>query len=408
MNTSETAEVGRSVTLALASPAGEILGSLPPFVVATPWWQHVEDVVAAARDRYAVDVTVLRLLHSERGEPPGGAVVYLGEVSHMPAAASLVPCHMQIEEHPLRMPWAKPGGPAAGLAWADEVLATHGLKRIASAQQVRTWNLSTLWRLPTARGNAWLKWVPPFFKHEGALLAELEGSTVPRLLGRHEGALLLEEIEGEDQYDADLEQLLRAVTLLVELQSRYAARVNTLLGIGLPDRRARALTASIASVVTRTSQELADPDRRSLDLFVEGLPARFAAIEAAGVPQTLVHGDFHPGNLRGTRERLTLLDWGDACVGHPLFDHAAFFDRVPAVALAAVRQHWHEAWTSAVPGCDPGQAATLLAPVAAARQAVIYREFLDNIEPAEHGYHRSDPARWLTRSAELLRASGAP
>jgi len=56
-----------------------------------------------------------------------------------------------------------------------------------------------------------------------------------------------------------------------------------------------------------------------------------------------------------------------------------------------------------VPGCDPAQAAALLAPIAAARQAVIYREFLDNIEPAEHGYHRGDPARWLTRTAELLR-----
>ena len=46
----------------------------------------------------------------------------------------------------------------------------------------------------------------------------------------------------------------------------------------------------------------------------------------------------------------------------------------------------------------------LLAPVAAARQAVIYRKFLDNIEPSEHPYHRADPARWLTRTAALVRA----
>jgi hypothetical protein len=49
------------------------------------------------------------------------------------------------------------------------------------------------------------------------------------------------------------------------------------------------------------------------------------------------------------------------------------------------------------------QASILLAPVAAARQAVIYQKFLDNIEPAERVYHRSDPADWLRRTVALLR-----
>ena len=46
----------------------------------------------------------------------------------------------------------------------------------------------------------------------------------------------------------------------------------------------------------------------------------------------------------------------------------------------------------------------LLAPVAALRQAVIYRGFLDHIEPSEHPYHRRDPARWLRRAARLAAA----
>ena len=51
---------------------------------------------------------------------------------------------------------------------------------------------------------------------------------------------------------------------------------------------------------------------------------------------------------------------------------------------------------------DEVMAAFLLAPVAAARQAVIYRKFLDNIEPAEHPYHRDDPAGWLRNTVALL------
>ncbi|MBA2315026.1 MAG: aminoglycoside phosphotransferase family protein, partial [Chloroflexi bacterium] len=64
---------------------------------------------------------------------------------------------------------------------------------------------------------------------------------------------------------------------------------------------------------------------------------------------------------------------------------------------------WRREWLAAVPGSDPDRAATLLAPVAAARQAHIYRKFLDNIEPSEHPYHAADPADWLRRAAELAR-----
>jgi hypothetical protein len=48
----------------------------------------------------------------------------------------------------------------------------------------------------------------------------------------------------------------------------------------------------------------------------------------------------------------------------------------------------------------------LLAPVAAARQAVIYRKFLDNIEPSEWPYHRGDPALWLRETAAIVRREG--
>src|SRR4029079_5813543 len=101
---------------------------------------------------------------------------------------------------------------------------------------------------------------------------------------------------------------------------------------------------------------------------------------------------------------LTLLDWGDSGVGHPLLDEAAFLDAIPDACADAVRAHWVHQWRAAYPRSDPARASTLLAPVAAARQAVIYRNFLDNIEPSEQVYHRADPAKWLSRTAALLRA----
>jgi aminoglycoside phosphotransferase (APT) family kinase protein len=140
---------------------------------------------------------------------------------------------------------------------------------------------------------------------------------------------------------------------------------------------------------------------RRLDRLLEELPRRNEDVASCGVPNTLVHGDFHPGNVRGPQESLVLLDWGDCGVGQPLLDQAAFLDRMPGSERVGICLEWSRLWRAAVPGCDPERAAQLLEPVAALRQAVIYRGFLDAIEPDERVYHAADPALWLARAARL-------
>lgn len=390
----------RSAALVLVTPDGAVVGSLPAVPVATPWWQELEPVVAAARERYGIDVTILRLLHAERDRPHGGRVTYLAEVARTVAAE---PWPGTLDDHPLRHPFARPGGPAADLAWADSILAERRLRRSAPPVQVRSWNLSSLWRIPLENETAWLKVVPPFFAHEGRLLERLAGERAPTLLGHDGGRMLLAEIAGDDLYDAEPLQLREMVTLLVGLQRAWIGCADALLALGLPDWRAPVLISAIAGVVARTADALTADDRATLQEFLRDLPARFAAIAACGLPDTLVHGDFHPGNVRGEGHAFTLLDWGDSGVGHPLLDQPAFLTRIPATALAPLREQWLRHWRDAMPGSDPARAATLLAPVAAARQAVVYRGFLDRIEPSEHPYHRHDPAEWLHRAAAIVR-----
>lgn len=87
-----------------------------------------------------------------------------------------------------------------------------------------------------------------------------------------------------------------------------------------------------------------------------------------------------------------------------MLDQPAFLERVASEYVDTIEEHWARAWRACLPGCEPARAAGLLAPIAAARQAVIYRRFLDNIEPSEQVYHRDDPADWLRRTAAMLRA----
>jgi hypothetical protein len=389
------------VRLLLVTRSGELLGALPPFRVATAWWPDAEPIVLGARERFGIHITVLRLLEADPQLRSGGDVTYLAETDDRPATE---PWRGTLDDHPLRQSWARPGGPDRDLAWANSVLAEQGLPRTGPAEQVRTWNLSSLWRLPIRGGNAWLKVVPPFFEHEGAMLERLAGGPVPRLLGRDGPRILMPEIPGEDLYDAELPLLLTMVELLVELQAAWIGRTDELVSLGLPDWRPDALAEAIADVVDRTAAELSVDDRTTLGRFVDGLAERFDALGAFGLPDTLVHGDFYPGNVRGDATSLVLLDWGDCAIGHPLLDQSAFLDRIPSPAVEPIRARWEREWLRRLPDSRPAEAGRLIAPVAAARQAVIFRTFLDNIEPSEHPYHQLDPADWLRRTADLARS----
>ena len=392
----------RIVRLVLVTPDGGIVGALPPLPVAVPWWQDAESVVRAVRDRHGIDVTILRVLDTEGDGPGGGRVTYLAEVAAPVPATE--PWDGALPDHPLRQSYARPGGPAEDIAWAMAVLKDRGIAATGRPQQVRTWNLSSLWRIPAAGQTVWLKAVPPFFAHEGRVIAALAGGPVPVLLGHDGGRILMAEIAGHDLYDATPDQRLAMVSLLVGLQHAWMERAKDIIDLGGWDWRGPALVSGIVDVIARTADALPREDVAMLERFGRGLATRLAAIDACGLGDTLVHGDFHSGNLRGEGLNLTLLDWGDSGIGNPLLDQAAFLERVPQDESAAVRDHWARLWREAIPGSDPARAATLLAPVAAARQAVIYRKFLDNIEPAERVYHRNDPALWLKRTAALVEA----
>src|SRR5687768_14713806 len=107
------------------------------------------------------------------------------------------------------------------------------------------------------------------------------------------------EIPGEDRYEATGAELLAMIDALVRIQVGWAGRVGELLAIGLPDWRSSIVPGAIADVVERTADRLTAAERVTLDGFVRGLPARLTAVESCGLPDTIVHGDFAPGNVRG-------------------------------------------------------------------------------------------------------------
>jgi hypothetical protein len=410
---------GRLVTLVLCR-LGAVLGRLPPFAVAEPHWQEVEDVVAGCRATFGLDVVVLRILRADdRDDCAGGAVAYLAEVA--PADVQAQGLQLQAWQgpdpllpHPRRARYAEPGGPAVDLAWASSELAELGRRQTGPARQLRTWNLSSIWVLPTDHGTAWLKSLPGWLDTEPALVRLLSdpgsgsdpgstrGGTVPRVLAGGDGRLLTEDIAGVDHYGAGPEVMDEAIRSLVSLQRSWAHRIPDLTALGRPDRRLEPTAQAARAVLDRYRQRLGPASTARLDRLLATLPQRYAEAAASGVPDSIVHGDFHPGNVRGVPGELRILDWADAAVGPPVLDVIRLCSGLGPDSAEAMTRLWESAWREHLPGTEPRRAVQAMGPVAELIDAVVYQRFLDRIEPDEQRYHANDPLTCLRAAAAMV------
>ncbi|AGL19658.1 aminoglycoside phosphotransferase [Actinoplanes sp. N902-109] len=377
------------MTLVLADEAGTVLGALPDFPVPDPWWQEVSEVVAAARERYGLEATVLRLISAGQAAPPGGHVTYLAQV-RTPVPVELAPCPVDPGWSPVRMPWAVPGGPAESVRWALGCLPAG-----AVAVQMRSWNLSAVWRCDVGgEPVAWLKQVPGFLAPEPAVLrlvGEVAPGLVPAVLATGAaGRALLAHVPGADRYGAGPGFCAAVARDFHAVQEHFATRQRELIDAGVPDRRLdHDRLARVAGAYADRIPGLA--------ALLADLPARLAALAACGLPDTLVHGDLHPGNVRETPDGArVILDWGDATVGHPAFDILRLTDD------PAVLGEWAARWRTAVPGCDPLAAADLARPLAELRAAAAYQDFVDHIEESERPYHALDIPDRLAAAGSIV------
>ncbi|MEP6650324.1 MAG: aminoglycoside phosphotransferase family protein [Lapillicoccus sp.] len=394
----------RRVTVVLCDDEGRVMGRLDAVDVRPQWWPDVAPVVAAVRERDELTVLVLRLLTTSE-DHSGGEVSYLARlVGGRPTGLRPLPEDLEraVQSDPVnRLWWAEPDGLDHLPAWVDGALRAHERRRTGPLGQRKTWNLSVVVTAPTDEGEAWFKATPPFLADEGGVIrrvARVDPELVPVLLAHDPGrrAILMDHIPGEDQFDLADEAVVEAmVRRWVGVQAVLVDDVEHGLAVGARDHRSAALLADAQDLLGRAEVRtaLTDSDRAAVETLVAELPRRLDDIAACGLPDTLLHGDMHPGNWRRDGDRLTLLDWGDVGVGNPIFDQRAFVERLADPGLRdRTSRLWATLWQDLVPGSDPARAAYLLGPVAQLAAAAAYQHFLDHIETTERVYHALDPA----------------
>jgi hypothetical protein len=365
---------------AVVTSGGRCVGTVGPFAVDVPWWAEVEPVVDHLSGVLGVPAYVLRLLAVEGGDAPrDGHVTYHVEADG--TRASLPAADSVLADDPLRAHWATATGLRDLFDWAREAV---GVPLTGPIEQRKTWNLAGLFRLPTADGPVWLKTLPPFAADEAKVIAAfgaVDPTLVPKVLASAPGRVLLADIPGEDCWEAPEPVLVNGVRRFVAAQSALDTAPSW-----LPDRSApvEEIRALLGRDLGLTAEEVA---------AAHALLPRWSELASCGLPNTIVHGDFHAGNWRSAAGGPpVILDFADAHFGHPALDglrvHAFRGPSGKEATLAA----WVSAWQQARPGSDPARALRLMEPLAHLYHAVRYQEFLDGIEETERIYHQGDPA----------------
>jgi hypothetical protein len=394
----------KRIVQALVSVRGTYVGTAPLFEDGNPWWGEVADVTAHLDELLGVPTTVLRVLPRPGQRPPGGTVRYHVEAAATPRAGVLDPAVPDdwaeiVRPQPLRASWAELGGPQRLFDWAAGIVPLTGTPR-----QVKTWNLSCLCRLPTTDGVVWAKATSTFASVDGDLIRHVRAidpslAPEPLAVDLQRRWSLLRHAPGEDCWepdDATVESVLRR---WVRVQ---AALAQDVVDIDAPLSPPAGWQAALDGLVERVSGSLTTEDRSGVAALTKQLPDLVARLDSAGLPTTVVHGDFHPGNWRSDGTHRMVVDWADAYLGHPAADMQRLAVRLPGQQGALAQKIWVDAWRAALPGSDPAAALEPMGVLVKVMLGQLYLRFLDNIEPDERNYHEDDPLAMLRAAIASL------
>jgi aminoglycoside phosphotransferase (APT) family kinase protein len=128
------------------------------------------------------------------------------------------------------------------------------------------------------------------------------------------------------------------------------------------------------------------------------------ALASFGLPETLVHGELHGGNVAVQNGEFVYFDWTDVCISHPFFDMLNIFFEEDTAVRSQLRDAYLAEWTDFAP-MDRLLAAWSLAEVlGAVHHAVSYWQIMANVE--ERNQYQLDWALpfWLRQILKLSEA----
>ena len=290
-------------------------------------------------------------------------------------------------------------------AWIDRHLTARGRTRTGDTVPVKVWSLSAVLQVPCEPAAVWFKASCRHFHAEPALtrlVVEMLPEHAPPILAADEQRawLLMDEMPGADEEHEDAPPAglgPAAARIAATIQLRSLEHLEEIERAGVPER-GLAETLRVFDEILVGSIELDElaPDEVAAARGVRGaVHAVVEELASLGLPETLIHGDLHPGNVAHDGDTVALYDWSDAAVSHPFLDIVLLTKRLPEDEVRAAREVYAEACRAAEPDVDVARAIELAADANTIYQMVTFEQIYRALEDASYWEMRGVVARML-------------
>ena len=295
----------------------------------------------------------------------------------------------------VRSPWARVGWFDSASQWIEAQLLKLNYQQLSSVECIKIWGISCILRVRTNKGNLYLKEAStlPLFCNEPVVttkLAKLFSEHIPTVLSidfeRH--WMLLADFGKPIGRDAPIKVQKDVYRLLAQIQIKSVEHINSLLNVGCLDRRLEKLATQVDDLFTDENaiSQLKEDENNQLKTLAPHLKNICFQLAEYKIPQTLVHGDLHLGNVAFYNDNYILFDWTDSCITHPFFDMFEFYfsRNIPLLSSAkSVRDEYLTQWTIYEPKSRLLEAWKLAKPLCALHHAVTYQYISNCLELRE-------------------------
>jgi hypothetical protein len=309
-----------------------------------------------------------------------------------------------------RPPWARPGWFAEATGWIEAQLVQRGEALTKAVELVRSWSLSCVLKATTAVGVYYFKTVAdlPLFVNESVLvtrLAKLYPGAVltPLVIDGTRDWMLLPELQETVGWQITLERRQAFLSDFGRLQAAAIADVEALLAAGCLDRRLAGLPSQIEALLTSEMvlATLDEEEGQQLAARRPQLQSLCQELASYGLPETLVHGDLHGGNVAIRNDSFVYFDWTDACISHPFFDMLPIFFEEDTAVQTQLRDAYLSQWTALVPMDKLLETWSIAEILGAVHHSISYWQILAHIELSARHQLESALPFWLRKILKL-------
>lgn len=334
-------------------------GLIPAFDVPPVFYPEVEDIVRIVREECGLDIAILRCLeggNASEDKPrlysaicpfdtvetgPGFKWVGLDEPNFDESDKAALRKITQLEVERLSspssiassVPWdSATGWHQAALNWLEANLPPSNDGEAWQASQIRSWSISSVWRVNSAGTRLYFKASPRYFASEVAVtldVADRFPDVSPSVVAAQprNGWMLMQDLGDVTLGTTDSAELWHdTMKTIATVQRGYIGRLREMERIGIERRTTEAIVETLGSWTDETAgvemRMFGDENEtalRRLGPSLGRLESMARALGELGIPPTLEHGDLDATNVFIRNGSPVLMDWSDACVSHPFF-----------------------------------------------------------------------------------------